>query len=166
MKSPAAFRAKRSYKKREVEPLQQRLERHVMPLAECGCWIWERQLDDNGYGTIRIDGAMTKAHRASWAAFKGPIPRGTKVLHQCDIRCCVNPDHLFLGTQLDNMQDMISKGRQANFAGEANTNSKLTESQVAEIRESPLGYVELGKRYGVGKSMIGNIKTGKNWTHL
>lgn len=167
MVKPAAFRAiKRPYKKREVEPLQTRIERGVMLLAECGCWIWERHVDDIGYGTIRVEGSMMKAHRASWTAFKGPIPTGEKVLHKCDVRCCVNPDHLFLGDQIDNMRDMIRKGRGPNLNGEINPNSKLTAAEALEIKNSPLGCAELGRIYKISASMASSIKLGKNWTHL
>lgn len=156
----------RHYTPRTLVPLAVRIENGVMPVTECGCWIWMGLLDANGYGQIKVAGRMERVHRASWKTFVGPIPAGMKALHRCDIRCCANPDHLFLGTQFDNMADMFRKGRNAVVLGEANPNSKLTADQVREIRQSGLGCVALGKQYGVGKSMISYIKTGKNWTHV
>lgn len=149
-----------------VQPLSQRLDAMCMPVTESGCWWWLGRLDRAGYGSIRVGGKYGKmelAHRASWTVHRGAIPSGLKVLHQCDVPCCVNPDHLFLGTQADNIQDMMEKGRNNPSRGERNGRSKLTAEQVAEIRNAPGSYHALARQYGVGKSMIGYIKTGANW---
>src|SRR4051812_8621743 len=113
MKSPAAL-GKRRYAKRAAVPVSIRLEQNLMPLAECGCWIWMGHINHLGYGKIKIDGLNLAVHRVSWEKHHGPIPDGLKVLHVCDIRCCFNPDHLFLGTQLDNVRDMYAKRRNPN----------------------------------------------------
>lgn len=162
MKSPAAS-AKRPYAKRAVVPVSIRLEENLMPLAECGCWIWMGHLSDLGYGKMKIDGKAQSVHRVSWTLNRNAIPDGVKVLHSCDIRCCFNPDHLFLGSQADNVADMISKNRGGDVRGERNGNAKITAIQADEIRNSPLGTVALGKIHGIGRSMVSNIKRGENW---
>ena len=113
---------------------------------EGGCWLWTGKLKDTGYGEINPGGRSSPrgAHRVSYELFKGEIPKGMYVLHKCDVRCCVNPDHLFLGTAKENTQDMMSKGRgkYTTHSGENNAKSKLTQAEVDEIR----------RRYGAGES--------------
>jgi len=90
-----------------------------------GCWLWVGTKNKKGYGGMRLHGKMEKAHRVSWLIFWGAIPKGKHVLHHCDNPGCVNPTHLFLGTNADNMRDKTKKGRQA---------KKLTDEEVKEIR--------------------------------
>lgn len=89
------------------------------------CWNWTRGLHTSGYGWLRWDGAEVKAHRLAWELTNGPLPigdgyHGACVLHRCDNRKCINPDHLFLGTHADNMADMVGKGRASRKFGPAN----------------------------------------------
>lgn len=147
------------------QPLS-RIENMFMPVTESGCWIWMLALGRHGYGSIKHQGKMLKSHRVSWMVYRGAIPDGIKVLHTCDIRCCINPDHLFLGTQADNVADMIKKKRAANVDGERNPNAKLTAEQVLEIRKCSGTHQSIGDRYGVGKSIIGYIKNRDNWRSL
>jgi hypothetical protein len=91
-----------------------RFEEKYIPEPNSGCWIWTGWVNRAGYGYININGRHerdTEAHRAAWLLFRGPIPEGMYVCHKCDIPSCVNPDHLFLGTQTDNMRDASAKGR-------------------------------------------------------
>ncbi|MFL5481114.1 MAG: HNH endonuclease signature motif containing protein [Gemmatimonadaceae bacterium] len=92
---------------------QVRFERAVLRRPD-GCWIWRqkaRTRPSGGYARIRINNRKVLAHRFSWELARGPVPPGLFVLHRCDVRDCVNPDHLFLGTLQDNMDDMVAKGR-------------------------------------------------------
>lgn len=93
-----------------------RFERFVSPEPNSGCWLWTGAGAGKGYGMFRYGGrrprgALMYAHRFAFSQWKSVIPEGMSVLHRCDVRCCVNPDHLFLGTQADNMRDMTAKGR-------------------------------------------------------
>ena len=91
--------------------IQDDIESAYEPVTETGCWIWMRSRDPRGYGQLGVDGKITRAHRHFYATYVGPIPEEMFVLHKCDIPACVNPTHLFLGTQADNMSDMVAKGR-------------------------------------------------------
>jgi hypothetical protein len=92
-------------------PLHLRLEENSEFVTECGCQIWTGDIDQNGYGKIRVDGHYMGAHRASWIASNGPIPAGLFILHRCDLPPCINPDHLFPGTHSQNIADYWAKRR-------------------------------------------------------
>ena len=128
-----------------------------------GCWLWLGALNAHGYGTIRNDLISGRlAHRYSWALANGKtIPNDTFVCHACDNPACVNPDHLFLGTQKDNMRDMHRKGRNA-----PSPTTKLTENQVREIRKSTDRNKDIADRYGMNPSTISNIRARRIWSHV
>src|SRR5438552_10251708 len=94
-----------------------------------GCWLWFKCCGTTGYGRIRVLGKTMQAHRLSWEIYNEKPPEDIDVLHKCDTPCCVNPNHLFLGTDSDNLRDMYSKHRRTQ-RGVANGNNKLTENDV------------------------------------
>jgi len=136
-----------------------------------GCWQWVASTNNNGYGKINVGGAMKLAHRVSYELYVGPIPHGsgyhgTCVLHKCDNRLCVNPDHLFLGTQEDNLLDMSKKNRFRALIGEKHGMSKLTEQDVLNIRGDNRASVAIGRDYSVCSSLIRAIKRRELWAHV
>lgn len=134
-----------------------------------GCWNWIGYRLLNGYGRFSLRGKTELAHRASWKLENGDIPHGLQVLHRCDNKACVNPAHLFLGTQKDNQQDMKSKGRGTKNYGEKAGRHKLVEADVWEIHRlhrGGLGNVEIAAKFGVQKAAIQKIVTGSRWPHI
>jgi hypothetical protein len=149
-----------------VEDIEQRFWQHV--LLGDGCWEWTASRRGGGYGQFRPDAKTNVgAHRFSWEVMRGPIPDGLHVLHSCDNPACVNPKHLFLGTPADNLADMTAKGRRARKgpAGERNAASKLTASQVEEIRSRFVrgNRSELAKEFGVTVGHINKVARGYQW---
>jgi hypothetical protein len=134
------------------------------------CWNWTGYIDNNGYGIFRINHkTLTKAHRFSYSYYLGNIPDGLCVCHHCDNSICVNPNHLFVGTILDNNVDRNLKGRSNPLKGDENPCSKLTSIQVSEIRkkiEYGQSCYSLAKEYGMGKTTILKIKNYESWTHI
>ena len=147
--------------------LQEYLEQNSFPITECGCWIWMRSVNDLGYGKIQIKGKTIGAHRASWLAYRGDIPIGSLVCHQCDVPSCINPNHLFLGSHSDNAHDRERKGRGQNLKGQNNNNAKLTDDIVRTIRHSTLPRWKLAKKFGIRSSTVWSIQTQNNvWPHI
>jgi hypothetical protein len=123
-----------------------------------GCWEWAGYTDSYGYGQLQT-GLKEPAHRVSWEINVGPIPEGLQVLHHCDNPPCVRPDHLFLGTQSDNIKDMWAKGR-------GQSGAILTVADVRAIRQgAALGQQmpEMAQTYGVSTTAIRDVVTGRRW---
>ena len=132
-----------------------------------GCWLWLGSLKQSGYGQITIGGKYgynISAHRYSYELHVGQIPDGMFVCHRCDVRACVNPSHLFVGTQADNVHDAQRKKRHP--YGEKVGNSKLTESDVKTIRESNLSHAALGRRFSVTAVCIQKARVRQTWKHI
>jgi hypothetical protein len=129
------------------------------------CWPYRGVIGHNGYGnhtySLRGKKAQTRAHVLAWKTSKGPVPEGLLVLHSCDNRRCCNPDHLFLGTALDNYDDAIRKGRVDHAA------RKLTPEEVRQIRElhrvQAMGYKRLADQFGVSRDLVKDLLKGKTY---
>ena len=147
---------------RAREPLKPRILRSIEQSGDC--WIWKASKFKDGYGAITVGRKGYRAHRVSYEAFKGPIPDGLQVCHRCDVRACVNPSHLFVGTQADNVHDAQRKKRHP--YGEKVGNSKLTESDVKTIRESNLSHAALGRRFSVTAVCIQKARVRQTWKHI
>jgi len=153
-----------------------------------GCWLWTRAKSAAGYGMLRDFGKTIYAHRFSWIAHRGPIPKGMMVCHNCprgDNRSCVNPEHLWIGSGKQNTIDALKKGRLKPQAetlkrlwkerwktrrGESHPQSKLKAFQVVEMRrlhsEEGWGYKRLRKRFGVSFGVAQRIINRKSWTSV
>jgi hypothetical protein len=129
-----------------------------------GCWNWKMSVQSAGYGQVKISGQSWTTHRASWTVHRGPIPFGLDVLHTCDNTRCCNPEHLFLGDQLDNYRDAVAKNRPIGFprgAQRKNRVRKLTNADVERIRTSNETAAELAAALGVARCSIYQIRNGK-----
>lgn len=141
-----------------------RLEANSIPEPNSGCRLWVGQYNVNGYGRISVRGKKTGAHRAAYEVAHGAIPTGKDVCHKCDVRGCVNPDHLWLGSRADNLADMRAKGRQNR--GERNAHAKLTADAVMNIRKDHRSAAKVAKDHGVSVHQVHHIRTGRSWRHL
>ena len=128
------------------------------------CWRWTRPLTGNGYGLMNRDGLTWYAHRLSWTMHAGAIPDGQQVLHRCDNPACVRPDHLFLGTAKDNMEDMAKKGRA--MRGERHYQAKLTDAAVLAIRSTAATDGVMASALGVSRRTVSHARSRKTWTHV
>jgi hypothetical protein len=140
------------------------LESRYIPVPECGCWLWTGATRQGGYGYLKRGNKAIAAHRYVWELFNGKIPKGMKALHHCDTPLCVNPRHIFIGTQSDNIQDMDKKDRRVRCPKEKNGRAKLSALDVAKIRLSTYSSRELGENFGVSKTQILRIRKGISWT--
>lgn len=148
-------------------PLADRLAALSIPEPNSGCWLWIGALMRGRlYGKVYVDGKLRAAHRAAWAVWNGPIPSGMAVCHRCDTPSCINPAHLFLGTQQDNIADMFAKGRARHNRGERHHNAKLTNAQALRAFRDCRGLTEIAKMYGVGATTIARLKTGETYSSV
>jgi len=132
------------------------------------CWIWKSGKDKDGYGRFSLNKRTERSHRISYLIKFGIIDSDLLILHICDNASCVNPDHLFQGTFLDNNKDRYTKGRSA--IGSSNGSSKISERDALEIRtlylNEKLSLEKIGKIFGIGQSTVRDIAVGNTWKHL
>lgn len=154
-------------------PLEKRFWTKAEPEPNSGCWIWTANKAPNGYGVVRAhrERRMLSAHRVAWELTHGS-PGALNVLHRCDNRACINPAHLFLGTQSDNISDMYAKGRNQVFdrRGEKSNGAKLTAPNIKAIRSvyrsGGISQSVLAEKYGVIQAHISRIIRGVSWGHV
>jgi HNH endonuclease len=143
------------------------IETRSEKIPESGCWVWSKCLTEHGYGRGTLYRKNFLAHRLAYEIVHGAIPEGLCVLHKCDVRSCVNPDHLFLGTTADNSADMVSKDRQAK--GKQNGAAKLSEAEVLSIRkrvESGESQASIAADFKVHQTLISMIHRKVKWGWL
>lgn len=145
--------------------IAKRFWRYVSPRGASECWEWQGYRDPLGYGKINY--RPSGAHRVSWILHFGDIPEGMLVCHRCDNPSCVNPGHLFLGSNADNMADRNRKGR--NARGSSAHSAVLTETDIPTIRDMikrGVPQIAIAANFGVSHATIRNISCGRNWRHV
>lgn len=153
---------------RRAIPISERLEAHSIPEPNSGCLLWFGALGGSGHGRMKVAGKWEGAHRIAWEEKNGPIPAGLWVLHKCDVHCCINTDHHFLGDHDDNMADMVAKRRSKSPPlGEANYSAKLTEEMVRQIIDRPdVPARQFARLFNVAHSTVDHVRSGRHWSHM
>lgn len=132
-----------------------------------GCWLWQAAKTSQGYGQFGYKGMMRGAHRVAFELYVAEIPAGMHVLHTCDTPGCVNPAHLKLGSNADNVADRSARGRTAKFIGEAHHNAAFSQEQVEAIKKEyasrKISHRSLAFKYGVSKTTIGYLLRGRTY---
>jgi hypothetical protein len=146
----------------EARPFDDR----YIPEPMSGCFLWLDFIDRGGYGIVEHRGKKYKAQRFSWMLHRGEITKGLCVLHKCDVRSCVNPDHLFLGTIGDNNYDRAQKRRNANTCGIKHNMARLTEADVLAIRSDTRLQRVIAEDYDLTQSTVSQIKHRVRWKHI
>lgn len=141
-----------------------RLIRKSVPMPWSGCWIWMGSTTHDGYGHLPFRGKYMGAHRASYLAFVGPIPAGQDVCHACDVKLCINPAHLFLGSREENMQDWTRKT--GGKRGERHHRAKLTAFDVLAIRADTRSRQIVAEAFAIRPKHVDSIRAGRRWGHL
>lgn len=145
-----------------------RIMDNCSPEPNSGCWLWTGTCRGHmGYGAVKSGGKHVAAHRLSYSTFVDRIDDGHEVCHQCDVPSCVNPEHLFLGTALDNKRDCVRKDR--HNRGERHGKAKLTPPDVIAIRsliEAGAPRKSIADRYGVAVETVSSIGALRTWRHL
>jgi hypothetical protein len=134
--------------------------------TESECWPWCNAKDEKGYGTLYIGEKHKFAHRYAYEVTYGAIPDGMKVLHTCNLLCCCNPSHLFLGDWAESGKNRIRRGRQKNAWGDKSPNHVLTEEKAIALFKDTGTYAELGRKYGCDEVTAARVKKRQSWTKV
>lgn len=134
------------------------------PEPNSGCWLWDGCLNKGGYGFFKHRNIQKLAHRASYEIHVGDIHAGMLVCHKCDVPCCVNPGHLFLGSHLDNITDMYKKRR--GYVGERHYLAKLDDDKAYAIYNDTRMGTAIASEYGISASIVYTIKNRTAWKHI
>lgn len=137
---------------------EERFWTYVDAAAADECWLWNGHRNKNGYGTLRSKTTTLAVHRVSYEMHKGKIPEGLVIRHMCNNPPCVNPNHLLVGTNLDNVMDKVRAGRTP--VNESHGNCKYSNEVVAQIRAATGRRKDIAKAFGVSESQVGNIRSG------
>ena len=144
----------------------ERFEAKYIPEPNSGCWIWLSHLDKKGYGQFYLPPRnMVRAHTAAWELYRGSR-KELCVLHSCDVRCCVNPDHLRLGTHQENMNDRERRKRREPPQGVKNGRATISEETVRAIRNDKRSPRLMVRDYGVPYSTLQKIRNRQTWRHI
>lgn len=148
---------------RQEYTVRERFEQKFIPEPNSGCWFWTDSLDSYGYGRLVVTQSprhklFVQAHRLSWRLYNGVLPEDLDVLHTCDMRSCVNPEHLYIGTHQDNMDDMVQRGRLPQ--------TRLTDKDVIAIRADIRSHRVIAAFYGVTLSHVYKVKSGRARLHI
>lgn len=149
-----------------IERVVEKFLAFVSPEPNSGCWLWTGFVSPKGYGQFRVGGRGGKkwrANRLAHALFKGEIPDGALVLHDCDNPTCVNPSHLHLGTPEQNTKEMFKRGRAPDRGGENHSRRKLSAADVSDIRSKRYSALEYAEMYGVTRRHIYTLWSGEAW---
>lgn len=153
---------------KRLRKIEERIKEYIDKSGKC--WVWTKDKYNYGYGKISIgEGKQMRAHRFMYIKEFGDIPESMNVLHKCDNPSCVNPNHLYLGTQKDNVVDMMSKNRGGykKFCGESHHNSKLTRKEVNEIKtlwnSGKLFQKDIANKFGISQQVVSKIVNNKAW---
>lgn len=145
-------------------------ESFVLPEPMSGCWLWTGCTNEHGYGTLHSGGRTLLAHRRAWAIATGSEPpAGLGVLHKCDVRPCVNPSHLYVGTQRENAADCVRRGRMPDRRGEKHPRAFLAADDVIEIRRmyaAGVSQVVAAERFGITRGHVHSIVKRRIWANL
>lgn len=161
------------------ESAAERFFAKVDKTASHGCWLWTACCFDNGYGAFRFNQKQVKAHRFSYELINGPLSDELRACHRCDelyprkdltYKRCVNPEHLFAGTQSDNIRDCFNKGRQRERRGIISNFAKLTEDEVRQVRtiyaRGDISQQDVGILFGLTQTAVSLIIRRVNWKHI
>lgn len=147
-----------------MQSVRDRISSMCIPVTESGCHLWTANIGKDGYGKIKVNGKTVRAHRMTWQLANGEIPSDALILHKCDVKSCVNPDHLYAGTYSDNAIDrrrLNYSRRGGSMPNELNPFSKFSNSQVEMMRKTKTETGEsnkvLAKRFGISESHLSHI---------